>query len=105
MRIEWDATKSARNWEPRGFDFAFASAVFDQTYVEFEDTHRDYGERRLVAAGIADGIPITVVFADRIDPAGLVVRRLISARVSNRKERRRYAQSVQEAESLDEGPR
>ena len=105
MTFEWDAAKSTRNWQQRGFDFAFASGVFDHTYVEYDDTRRDYGERRVVAVGLADGVPLTVVFTDRVDPGGGVVRRLISARVSHRKERRRYAESLKATQSPDEGTR
>jgi uncharacterized DUF497 family protein len=55
--------------------------------------------------GLADGVPLTVVFTDRVDPGGGVVRRVISARVSNRKERRRYAESPKAIHPSDEGPR
>jgi hypothetical protein len=105
MTFEWDPAKSTRNWQQRGFDFAFASGVFDHTYVEYDDTRRDYGERRVVAVGLADGVPLTVVFTDRVDPGGGVVRHVISARVSNRKERRRYAESLKAIYPSDEGPR
>jgi hypothetical protein len=105
MTFEWDPAKSTRNWQQRGFDFAFASGVFDHTYVEYDDTRRDYGERRVVAVGLADRVSLTVVFTDRVDPGGGVVRRVISARVSNRKERRRYAESLKAIQPSDEGPR
>lgn len=77
--------------------------MFEGTYVEYDDTRRDYGERRVIALGLADGIPLTVVFTDRVDPHGGIVRRLISARVSHRKERRRYAESLKAIQSSDEG--
>ena len=95
MTFDWDPAKSDQNLEVRGFDFAFAVLVFAGPYVEFDDTRRDYGERRIVALGLADGIPLTVVFTDRLAPTGAGVRRLISARLSNRKERRRYAESLE----------
>lgn len=76
--------------------------MFDATYVEFDDTRRDYGERRVIALGLADGIPLTVVFTDRVEPERGVVRRLISARLSNRKERRRYAEAIEASRSSDE---
>ena len=79
--------------------------MFDHTYVEYDDTRRDDGERRVVAVGLPDGVPLSVVFTDRVDPGGGVVRRLISARVSNRKERRRYAESLKAPQSPDEGTR
>ena len=56
MTFEWDAAKSTRNLSLRGFDFEFASLVFSGTYIEFDDTRRDYGECQLVALGLADDI-------------------------------------------------
>jgi uncharacterized protein len=97
VTFDWDAAKSDRNLAERGFDFAFAVQLFAGTYVEFDDTRRDYGERRMVALGLADDIPLTVVFTDRVAPGGAIVRRIISARLSHRKERRRYAEAVLEA--------
>ena len=96
MTFDWDPAKSDRNLAQRGFDFEFASQVFGTTYVEFDDTRRDYGERRVVALGLADGIPLTVVFTDRVVTDGAIVRRIISARVSHRKERRRYAEAIEQ---------
>ena len=101
MTLEWDAAKSTRNLSLRGFDFEFASLVFVGAYVEFDDTRRDYGERRIVALGIADDIPLTVVSTDRVEQGG-VVRRIISARLSNRKERRRYAETLEAIRTQDE---
>ena len=108
MTFDWDPEKSDENFDRRGFDFAFATLVFTSTYVEFDDTRRDYGERRVIALGLADGIPLTVVFTDRVGSEHAVVRRLISARLSNRKERRRYAEAIearQPQSDPDPGPR
>jgi uncharacterized DUF497 family protein len=89
VRFTWDPEKSERNLVERGFDFAFASAIFAGPTLERIDRRQDYGEVRRIALGIADGIPLTVVFTDRAE-AGEVVRRIISARVSNRRERQAY---------------
>ena len=89
MRFDWDEAKSERNLAERGFDFAFAALVFALPTLERIDTRQDYGEVRRIALGIADGIPLTVVFTDRAE-AGEVVRRIISARVSSRRERQAY---------------
>ena len=43
MTFDWDPTKSDRNLVQRGFDFEFATQVFLGSYVEFDDTRRDYG--------------------------------------------------------------
>jgi uncharacterized DUF497 family protein len=66
-----------------------------------DDTRRDYGERRVVALGLADAIPLTVVFTDRVGQGG-VMRRIISARLSNRKERRRYAEILEASRPEDD---
>ena len=108
MRFDWDPAKSDQNPAQRGFDFAFAVQVFTGTYVEFDDTRQDYGEHRVVAIGLADGVPLTVVFTDRVAGGGGIVRRLISARVSSRKERRHYVQSLEATHTQadpDAGPR
>lgn len=81
MTLDWDPTKSEENFVRRGFDFVFASMMFNASHVEYDDTRRDYGERRIVALGRADSIPLTVVFTDRIAPDGAIVRRIISARL------------------------
>jgi uncharacterized DUF497 family protein len=50
-----------------GFDFEFATQVFDGPTLERADTRRDYGERRVVAIGRADGITLTLVYTDRAE--------------------------------------
>ena len=50
--------KSDANLRDRGFDFAFASLIFEGRTVEVEDQRADYGERRMVA--IRSG-PLTAV--------------------------------------------
>jgi len=89
VRFSWDQSKSARNLRDRGFDFEFATLIFEGPTLEREDTRRDYGERRVAAIGVAEGIPLTVVYTDRTQ-AGEVERRIISARVSDRHERQAY---------------
>lgn len=78
MRFEWDAAKSDANLRDRGFDFEFASLIFDGPTLEREDRRRDYGERRVVATGIADGIHLTVVYTDRQASDEENLRRIIS---------------------------
>ena len=89
MHLPWDPAKSEQNLTERGFDFVFAALIFTGPTLERIDTRQDYGEVRRVALGKADGIPLTVVYTDRAE-AGEVVRRIISARVSNRREREAY---------------
>ena len=93
MRFAWDRRKSAQNLRHRGFDLEFATLVFEGPTLEREDNRRDYGEKRVVAIGLAQGIALTVVFTDRTE-AGAVVRRIISARLSNRRERQAYFEAL-----------
>jgi hypothetical protein len=94
MRFTWDRAKSEANLRERGFDFAFATLVFDGPWLEKEDRRRDYGERRFVVVGVADGIHLTLVYTDREHPGGTVIRRIISARRSNQREREAYEQAL-----------
>lgn len=93
MRFSWDEPKSSRNLQERGFDFEFATLIFEGPTLECEDTRRDYGERRVVAIGIAQGLALTVVYTDRTE-AGEVIRRIISVRQSDRHERQAYFEAV-----------
>ena len=93
MEFSWDEQKSSRNLQDRGFDFEFATLVFEGPTLEREDTRRDYGERRMVAIGIAQGLALTVVYTDRTE-TGAVIRRIISARLSDRYERQAYFEAT-----------
>jgi len=93
VRFSWVERKSSRNLQARAFDFEFATPVFEGPTLERQDTRRDYGERRVVAIGLAEGIALTVVYTDRTE-TGETVRRMISARLSDRNERQAYFQAV-----------
>ena len=64
--------------------------VFAGFTLERRDTRRDYGEARVVAIGEVAGFVLTVVYTDRADSRGAIIRRIISARRSNQDERKRY---------------
>lgn len=82
------------NYRVRGFDFAFATLIFDSPTVITENRRHDYGERRFIAIGMAEGFYLTVVYTDRVIANAPEVRRIISARRSNRSERKRYGQII-----------
>jgi len=88
--FHWDQRKSDRNLVERGFDFEFATLIFSGPTLERPDERRDYGECRIVALGVADGIHLVVVYTDRMIEGSLIERRIISARKANRKERIAY---------------
>ena len=80
--FEWDAHKSQKCFEERGFDFAYASRAFDDPHqVQKVDVRWDYGERRFQIMGRIDGRLYVVIFADRISK-----RPIISARKANLRE-------------------
>ena len=94
MRFSWDARKSDRNLRERGFDFEFATQIFDGSTLERTDSRRDYGERRVIALGKAQDIALAVVYTDRAEASGEVNRRIISARKSDRREREAYKKAT-----------
>jgi uncharacterized DUF497 family protein len=83
--FEWDEEKSSRNKEIRGFDFAFATGLFDNPVLESVQTQRDYGELRIKAIGTIENECVVVIYTPRGGK-----RRLISARPAIRKERNDY---------------
>ena len=97
-RFEWDETKSEATRAARGFDFSFASQVFEGPTLERVDDRADYGETRSIAIGVAEGEHLTVVYTDRVE-FGETLRRIISARRSNAHERQTYQKAIREAQS------
>jgi uncharacterized DUF497 family protein len=84
--FEWDDAKARSNLTKHGVPFAYATRVFlDPNLVEFDASHTGDAEVRRKAVGTIEGRVFVVVFTDR---AG--VRRIISARRANMKERRAY---------------
>lgn len=96
MTFSWDPAKSEANVRERGFDFEFASLIFDGPTLEQEDRRQDYRERRVVAIGRVEGVELTVVYTDRQNAAGEPERRIISARRSNYHERQTYHETIQD---------
>jgi len=82
MLFEWDEAKSNRNLKERGLDFENAAMIFDSPVHIALDDRKDYGEDRFIALGAVDDVVLVVVYTDRGE-----VRRIISARHANRKER------------------
>ncbi len=86
VEFEWDEEKERRNLAKHGVSFAFATRVFlDSRWADTDVSRGRDQEARRKAVGRIDGKLYAVVYTDR---AG--VRRLISARRTNRKEERGY---------------
>ena len=84
MDFDWDPAKDERTRKTRGFGFADVLTVFAEDHLlEWVDDRIDYGETRVVIVGMVGGGLVSVVYTDEDE-----VRRIISARVASRKERR-----------------
>lgn len=85
MEIEFDIPKSERNRQERGFGFDYAALIFLGPTLEWDDTRRNYGERRIIALGQIEGEAYVVVYTWRDGR-----RRIISARCAKKGERDAY---------------
>jgi uncharacterized DUF497 family protein len=74
-RYSWDTEKNRRNLARHAIAFVDAQRIFDGPTVEKVDDHFDYGEVRVYAVGLVNGLEITVVYTDENDDE----RRIISA--------------------------
>jgi uncharacterized DUF497 family protein len=85
--FEWDAAKAAANLAKHGVPFEFGSRVFDDPHwLEIDVSRAVDGEKRAKAVGHIDGKLYAVVFTLRG-----AVRRIVSARRTNKIEERLYA--------------
>jgi len=91
MRFSWNNEKNQSNIARHGIAFEDALRVFDGPTVERVDDRFEYGETRVYAIGVVNGLEITVVYTDRNDEE----RRIISPRRSEPHERRRYWKSIE----------
>jgi uncharacterized DUF497 family protein len=85
MGFEWDRAKSERNQVERGLPFELAALLFEGPVIECVDDRRGYGETRIRAIGVVAGVTLHCVYTPRRE-----VRRIISLRYANRKERDAY---------------
>ena len=82
MTLVWDAKKSLRCLQSRGFDFGYAARIFDDPLcLTIEDQRRDYGESRSMTFGRIENRVFVVISARRGD-----MTRIISARKANQRE-------------------
>jgi uncharacterized protein len=86
MRFIWDERKNAANIAKHGFSFERAMRVFSGPTLKQIDGRFDYGETRIKAVGLLEGVEITVIYVE-IDEE---TYRIISARRSSRRERKAF---------------
>jgi uncharacterized DUF497 family protein len=91
--FEWDEKKSAANLAKHGVSFEEARLIFEGLTLSWIDEREDYGEMRQISIGlIHDIVAVAVVHTDRNGAT-----RIISARLANRNERRRYHEHIANA--------
>ena len=90
MQFEWDDAKNAANMAKHGIDFRVAIRVFEGPRLRVRSDRA--GEPRRKVIGMIDGLAIAVAYTLRGR-----ARRIISARLASRRERRRFAVAFPDA--------
>jgi hypothetical protein len=91
MEFEWDTAKDKSNQDKHGISFEEIKEIFLYAMSVKIDTRFDYGETRYIGIGRNDKDNLfTVVFTYRDSKI-----RIISARSSNKKEKKIYVLSTQ----------
>ncbi len=89
MRIEFDPAKDAANLAKHGVSLALAAELDWQAALFWVDDRFEYDELRMIALAPKTSILYYVAFVERGK-----VRRPISLRRANRREVKRYVQSI-----------
>ena len=92
MRYTWTEEKNRKNIRRHGIAFEDAKRIFEGPTVERIDDRFDYGEVRVYAIGLVNGLEITVIYTDRSDDE----RRIISAWRAEPHERRHYWKKIED---------
>ena len=90
MNYVWDRRKNRENVTRHGIAFEDATGIFDGPTLERVDDRFDYGETRVYAIGVVNGLEITLIYTDVAEAE----RRIISAWRAERNERTAYWQSL-----------
>jgi len=90
MNCVWDKRKRRGNVARHGIAFEDAIRIFEGPTLERVDDRFDYGETRIYAIGVVDGLEITLIYTDVSETE----RRVISAWRAERHERTAYWQSL-----------
>ena len=63
--VTWDEPKRRKNVKDHGLDFVGCEAILDHFTITREDVRQAYGEKRLVAFGLLDGVAVVMVYTER----------------------------------------
>ena len=91
MQYTWTIEKNRGNLQKHRIAFEDAKRIFEGLTVERVDNRFDYGEIRVYAIGLVNGVEITVIYSDRDNDE----RRIISAWKAESHERRYYWKKIE----------
>ena len=89
MQIEFHSIKPDRTLLERGLDFAHADLIFAGIHFTSQDPRVDYAEDRFITVGFLQADLVVMVWTPRGE-----VRRIISMRKANEREKTFYAQHL-----------
>jgi len=93
IRFEWDPAKAASNLAKHGVSFETATRAFADPFALMEQDRVENGEERWQTTGVVEGFTMLLV-AHVVEERGDVeVIGILSARLADRKERRRYEEA------------
>ncbi len=90
MKITFDPAKRDKTLRERCLDFRDALAVFQGRLYKFEDTRKDYGEKRMIAVGYLADRMVIIGYVQRGD-----VRHIFSMRKVNKREAKKYQEQFE----------
>jgi uncharacterized DUF497 family protein len=90
MNYAWTPRKNRRNLARHGIAFEDAVRIIEGPRLEKADDRFDYGEIRIYAIGVVNGLEITVIYTDVSETE----RRIISAWRAEPHEREAYWKSI-----------
>lgn len=94
MKFEWDEKKNQTNAEKHSIDFIEAEDIFQTVRLTTVDNLKDYGETRKISIGKIGPHVCIVVYTER---KGVI--RIISARKTNQRERRKFYELIERAKT------
>ncbi len=87
VQLEFDSIKRAKTLAERSLDFSRAGDVFAAKHFTAPDDRQEYAEDRFITVGVLDARLVVVIWTPRGE-----VRRIISMRKANDREKSFYAQ-------------
>jgi uncharacterized DUF497 family protein len=94
LRFEWDPAKAASNLRKHRVSFEIAMHAFLDPFALVAQDRIEGGEQRWQTLGMVDGTVLLLVAHTLREEGDIEVIRIVSARVAEPKERRRYEQEI-----------